>query len=194
MSLTVLFVINLTVGTGKSHVIVQLVISMIHQHFAKTKTIPRILICAPSNFAVDEIAYRLNQEKKKNQAKQPHIKRKLNFKASSMVLFIWTCSHLIWKSNPWKCLNARFDGSFHLIVVRVGVSESMHENVKEISVDCLAERFHKYQCADKFSPESNQIATINQELKVLRSQKTGICNQLMKVSYPSDSLLLHRFI
>jgi len=61
-------------GTGKSHVIVQIVKSMIQQHLIKTKTLPRILICAPSNFAVDEIAYRLLQEKKKLSKTHPQIK------------------------------------------------------------------------------------------------------------------------
>ena len=63
--------------------IVQIVKSMIQQHLIKTKTLPRILICAPSNFAVDEIAYRLLQEKKKLSKTHPQIKRiDKNFKFS----------------------------------------------------------------------------------------------------------------
>lgn len=49
----------LHLGTGKSHVIVEMVLRMIFMHYEKTNSLPRILICAPSNNAVDEIAFRL---------------------------------------------------------------------------------------------------------------------------------------
>ncbi|XP_057368636.1 uncharacterized protein LOC130689698 isoform X2 [Daphnia carinata] len=46
-------------GTGKSHVIVELISRMLYMHYEKTNKYPRILVCAPSNNAVDEIAARL---------------------------------------------------------------------------------------------------------------------------------------
>ncbi|KAI9550999.1 hypothetical protein GHT06_005554 [Daphnia sinensis] len=46
-------------GTGKSHVIVELISRMLYMHYEKTYKYPRILVCAPSNNAVDEIAARL---------------------------------------------------------------------------------------------------------------------------------------
>ncbi|KAK4022260.1 hypothetical protein OUZ56_007739 [Daphnia magna] len=46
-------------GTGKSHVIVELISRMLYIHYEKTNKYPRILVCAPSNNAVDEIAARL---------------------------------------------------------------------------------------------------------------------------------------
>ncbi|KAK4007478.1 hypothetical protein OUZ56_012633 [Daphnia magna] len=46
-------------GTGKSHVIVELISRMLYTHYEKTNKYPRILVCAPSNNAVDEIAARL---------------------------------------------------------------------------------------------------------------------------------------
>jgi hypothetical protein len=46
-------------GTGKSHVIVELISRMMFTHYEKTNSFPRILVCAPSNNAIDEIANRL---------------------------------------------------------------------------------------------------------------------------------------
>ncbi len=47
--------------TGKSHVIVELVKRMLFLYQKKHGKMPQILICAPSNNAIDEIAYRLSQ-------------------------------------------------------------------------------------------------------------------------------------
>lgn len=57
-----MFYVVSTPGTGKSHVIIQLVIRTLYRYFDKNSgKFPRILICAPSNYAVDEIAHRLMQ-------------------------------------------------------------------------------------------------------------------------------------
>ena len=59
--------------------------------------------------------------------------------------------------------------------------------MKEVSVDDLAERLHKYQCSIKESPESNNIIGGKQELRILMNKKKGILAQLEAANAVSKS-------
>jgi ATP-dependent exoDNAse (exonuclease V) beta subunit len=55
---------NFFSGTGKSHVIVNLIIQILYaqkqyRKHGSHRRIPRILVCAPSNAAIDELVIRL---------------------------------------------------------------------------------------------------------------------------------------
>ena len=79
-------------------------------------------------------------------------------------------------------------------MVRVGVPESMHYRVKDISVDDLAERLHRYQCSNLESPESNNIAGGKQELNILMNKKKGILAQLEVANAVSGQYLASVFL
>jgi len=49
----------LNTGTGKTRGIMEIVRELVFQHYSQFGTNPRLLICAPSDSAVDEIVARL---------------------------------------------------------------------------------------------------------------------------------------
>lgn len=51
-------------GTGKTNVICNIILSLMSKQLAKTKTKPKLLICAPSNEAADAIVRRILEIKK----------------------------------------------------------------------------------------------------------------------------------
>jgi len=51
-------------GTGKTNVICNIILSLMSKQLAKTKTKPKLLICAPSNEAADAIVRRIIEIKK----------------------------------------------------------------------------------------------------------------------------------
>lgn len=67
------------VGTGKSHVIASLVLQLLYRDKMYTKAnrenglVPRILLCAPSNTAVDVLVKRLLRKRGKMDRKFQHI-------------------------------------------------------------------------------------------------------------------------
>jgi superfamily I DNA and/or RNA helicase len=51
-------------GTGKTNVICNIILSLMSNKLTKTKTKPKLLICAPSNEAADVIVRRIIEIKK----------------------------------------------------------------------------------------------------------------------------------
>ena len=53
------YFLNFETGTGKTNLILEMVVEFVFQHHRRFGTNPRILVCAPSDSAVDEIVARL---------------------------------------------------------------------------------------------------------------------------------------
>ena len=51
-------------GTGKTNVICNIILTLMSKQLAKTKTKPKLLICAPSNEAADALVRRIIEIKK----------------------------------------------------------------------------------------------------------------------------------
>jgi hypothetical protein len=65
---------NCFAGTGKSHVIVNLIIQILYaqkqnRKHSSRRNVPRILVCAPSNAAIDELVIRLLHVRRAIQSK-----------------------------------------------------------------------------------------------------------------------------
>lgn len=91
--------LNLSIlGTGKSHVIVQLVLRLLEYHYMTTRYWQRILICAPSNNAIDEIANRLMKAVENCKGRLPNMHK---LKSRYMVFFSLSQIHFIFVCVKW---------------------------------------------------------------------------------------------
>ncbi|EFX89072.1 hypothetical protein DAPPUDRAFT_310816 [Daphnia pulex] len=114
-------------GTGKSRVTVEMILRMMSLYHKKTGKQPRILVCAPSNHAIDELATRL--------------------------------------------MDARDWGSR---IVRIGVSESMRPEVRNISLDNLTRKIQQDAPTTRISPESRKLGMLSRELNFLQQKKDNL--------------------
>lgn len=114
---------------------------------------PRILICAPSNNAVDEIAYRLY---KASSAATP------SNKFQSMY-----CLKIVSNTSPIHLTMKTF-----IVVVRIGVHASMNSSIHKISLESLANELINRNALKRDSPESSNLRTLTAEAKKLSKTKS----------------------
>ncbi|XP_046745747.1 uncharacterized protein LOC124410993 [Diprion similis] len=124
-------------GTGKSHVIVNMVMQVLYgdNRYRRKDASLRILLCAPSNAAVDEIVLRLLQRRAK-----------------------------LSKDDRFK-------------MVRVGMVNTMHPKVKEISVEELAKRDLK-RTHDSYRFWGQSMDSVEEEKRFLEAKINALQSKL----------------
>ena len=126
-------------GTGKSSTIVGLLLQILYTslHSSNRETFPRILVVAPSNGAVDEMARKLISVRK-------HLPEKIRFR-----------------------------------MVRLGITRSMHEEVKKYSLDENIERIVHEETRKKKAVDTleKDIATKQKQANALFDEKTEAENE-----------------
>ena len=126
-------------GTGKSSTIVGLLLQILYTSLCSSnrETFPRILVVAPSNAAVDEMARKLISVRK-------HLPEKIRFR-----------------------------------MVRLGITRSMHEEVKKYSLDENIERIVHEETRKKKAVDTleKDIATKQKQANALFDEKTEAENE-----------------
>ena len=141
-------------GTGKSHVIIEMILHILHEYHVLHNQYPRILICAPSNAAIDLLASRFKVERSR-------LQKECSSKFSH--------ENVLPLFPSWSSLCF----FFYPLVLRIGLQYSQANH--DISLNVLTMERVFQECAMKEANDTSalptSIRTDNGELEHIRKQE-----------------------